>query len=283
MIYHVSDAGKIVFITISLCRIRKRNRGECLKNYIMHKKIDDKNRVLAFLVKQMWSKDSCEAYGILKDKAQTEKFDDVILIDLITMIDMLGEQGKDAEEIVTLYWSNNGLGKEVIETLIEKATSDNVNGEEKRSFDLLKKIVNRDGLDDVLMNSFFEKASASMGQEMDGILMNKYHVSMLEAEDDVWRDFCEITEEINVDAQGGMSEKQYDIFITTGHHLKEEATHMILCRLTEGDEEFFKKVLNAAIAKDAISDRTARFLTTVKWKRELTVKLIAQHEKNNKK
>jgi hypothetical protein len=240
-----------------------------------------------YFVEQLVGERADRAYEVLKVCALTDRrvLEVKILKDLITMLD--GEHGEQACDILTTYWERCTLSAEVVEALIKVATERVVDDGKRRAYELVKKVVKRDGLSTDLAELFFSRCGSAEDDEMTEMLCERMDIALIDWEcvsatdkDHVKKltDYFTIRENVSVEGQKLLREWQYELYRKFGHKLDEEViSHLLVKRLKESDISFFLQVLDEAWEK--LSEADAKLMALTPWKRDLLIERLAKEER----
>lgn len=240
-----------------------------------------------YFVEQLVGERSDRAYEVLKVCALTDRrvLEVKILTDLISMLD--GEHGEQACDILTTYWERCTLSAEVVEALIKVATERVVDDGKRRAYELVKKVVKRDGLSTDLAELFFSRCGSAEDDEMTEILNERMDIMLIDWEcvsatdkDHVKKltDYFTIREDVSVEGQKLLREWQYDLYRLTNHKLDAEAiSYLLVKRLKESDVSFFMQVLDEA--GDELSEKDVKLMVLTPWKRDILIERFAKEER----
>jgi len=196
---------------------------------------------------------------------------------LIMLAVSLGREkpyGDEAKTMLERYFSRHSFPDDVILQII-MFTGQNDGECKEKNFDLLCKIVRRDGLSAELAEYFFAHCSTEQNMLMSNIINVRMELdivgnySYLNDENRAkWHQLCSLHQDITPEAQILMKEWQYDIFYQTKHKLSPEVIHELLVkRLSKDDLSYFVKVLNEGESK--LSETAVKIMLLTPWKRDI--------------
>lgn len=258
-----------------------------LMSYCANEKNAVDGNLQRYFVEQLVGERSDRAYEVLKVCALTDKrvLEVKTLTDLITMLG--GEHGEQAYDILTTYWERCTLPSEVVKVLIMAATESVVDDGKSRAYELVKKVVKRDGLSTDLAELFFSRCSGNEDEDMTEILNERMDIMLIDWEcvsatdkDHVKKltDYFTIREDVSVEGQKLLREWQYDLYRLTNHKLADEVISFLLVkRLKESDLSFFMQVLDEAWEK--LSEADAKLMALTPWKRDILIERLAKDER----
>ena len=211
---------------------------------------------------------------------------------LIMLAVSLGREkpyGDEAKTMLERYFSRHSFPDDVIRQIISFAT-DQMSGEcQERNFELLCKIVRRDGLSTELAERFFSSCDKVQNEKMSDILKVRMDCEKVgysydnDENRENWKQYCYLCKDISSDAQLQMKEWQYDIYRACGHKLDKDVLYELLVkRISREDMSYFKKVLDEEMDRVTLSDMGNTLIMMCPWKREIILPLlVAEKEKDN--
>lgn len=148
-----------------------------------------------------------------------------------------------SQEVLEAYWRRHTLPEVVLEALVEKSLSD------AEAFALLMKVVKRDGISMRLAQSFFRTCKDTDRQDLFlAVLDLRANLQIVSYGNlQVWQNLCTvISDNFDAEVEAKMSEKQYDIYLATGHTLSDEGLEsLLLNRDFSYEGSYFDKLLEA--------------------------------------
>ena len=194
--------------------------------------------------------------------------------------------GNEAMLMLERYFSRHSFTDNVVRQIVMFATDKVADNCKAKNFELLCKIVRRDGLNTELAEAFFEDCDIVQNQQMTSILKTRIDCEKVSCsyENDEnrasWQQYCKLCKDIMSDAQVQMREWQYDVYRACGHKLDKEVIYELLVkRLSEKEKSYFEKVLEEEESRETLNDNAIKLIMMSPWKRDIILNRLEAHEK----
>ncbi|MBR2274063.1 MAG: hypothetical protein IJ864_04485 [Alphaproteobacteria bacterium] len=179
-------------------------------------------------------------------------------------------------EVSEAYWRRHTLPEVVLEELVEKSLCD------PEAFELLLKAVKRDGISSRLAQSFFRTCKDTDRQDRFIAVLEKRSNLQIVSNGDLqaWQNLCiVISDGFDAEVEAKMSEKQYDIYLATGHTLSDEGLEsLLLNRDFSYEGSYFDKLLEALWLRKGGHLPAGDALRLDSWKWTKVLAFVAEHQ-----
>jgi len=237
------------------------------------------SEMVSFYITQMvggMGESPSRAFELLKICCKKRALENAVLLEFVELLGR--DAGEKANELLNLYFEKNTFSNEVVEALVVSATEPVIDEARERAYQLLLKVVRRDGMSTELAEKFFDRCDEAQDEEMSKILEMRCDLDAVSFDYDNadnregWTKYCSLTEELSDEAQVKMVEWQYDIFHESGHKLSESVIYELLVkRISREEMSYFEKVLDEE-GRNTLSETAMKLIMMTPWKRDIIIK-----------